>query len=145
MEDHPRRVLAGLALTCFACGADRGRILVRSEYPAAFSALRRAYEEACAEGHFGRNAHGTGRALEVEVCAGHGSYVAGEETALIATLEGGRGCAVRGRRIRPNGVCGMPPRWSATWRRWPRCPGSRAGAAPRTPDAGPPPSREPSS
>ncbi|MER6216976.1 NAD(P)H-dependent oxidoreductase subunit E [Streptomyces sp. NPDC001674] len=97
MEVHPRRVLAGLALACFACGADRGRVLVRSEYPVALTSLRRAYERACEEGHFGPDVHGTGRALQVEVCAGHGSYVAGEETALIASLEGGRGCA----RARP--------------------------------------------
>ncbi|MFJ9789118.1 NAD(P)H-dependent oxidoreductase subunit E [Streptomyces globosus] len=97
MEGHPQRVLAGLALACFACGAGRGRVLVRSEYPAALAVLRAACERAYAEGHFGPDVHGTGRALEVEVCAGHGSYVAGEETALIASLEGGRGCA----RARP--------------------------------------------
>ncbi|MFB6613033.1 NAD(P)H-dependent oxidoreductase subunit E [Streptomyces sp. NPDC056367] len=97
MEVHPRRVLAGLALACFACGADRGRILVRSEYPAALAALHRTCEQAYTERHFGENVHGTGRALQVEVWAGHGSYVAGEETALIASLEGGRGCA----RARP--------------------------------------------
>ncbi|MER7467305.1 NAD(P)H-dependent oxidoreductase subunit E [Streptomyces sp. NPDC097981] len=97
MEIHPRRVLAGLALACFACGAEEGRVLVRSEYPAALASLRSACEQAYAEGHFGKNVHGTGRTLEVEVTAGHGSYVAGEETALIASLEGGRGCA----RARP--------------------------------------------
>ncbi|MCB5163848.1 NAD(P)H-dependent oxidoreductase subunit E [Streptomyces bambusae] len=93
MEQHPQRVLAGLALACFACGAASGRVLVRSEYPAALSALRSACEEAYLQGHFGSDVHGTGRALDIVVCAGHGSYVAGEETALIASLEGGRGCA----------------------------------------------------
>ncbi|WP_420078704.1 NAD(P)H-dependent oxidoreductase subunit E [Streptomyces sp. JL4002] len=93
MEHHPQRVLAGLALACFACGASRGRVLVRSEYPMALASLRAAYEQASADGHFGPDVHGTGLRLEIEVCAGHGSYVAGEETALIASLEGRRGCA----------------------------------------------------
>lgn len=97
MERHSERVLEGLALACFACGAESGRVLVRSEYPAALAELRAARDQAYRDGRFGTDVHGTGRTLDVEVVEGFGSYVAGEETALIASLEGGRGCA----RARP--------------------------------------------
>ncbi|MEQ4724323.1 NAD(P)H-dependent oxidoreductase subunit E [Nonomuraea sp. B19D2] len=97
MEADPARVLEGLALTCFACGARSGLVLVRSEYPRALAAMRAAVEQARADGHLGRRVHGSNVDLDVEVVAGAGSYVAGEETALIAGLEGGRGCA----RARP--------------------------------------------
>ncbi len=93
MEATPERVLEGLALACFACGARRGVVLVRSEYPRALARLREAVGQAYADGHFGPSVHGTDIALDVEVVEGAGSYVAGEETALIASLEGDRGCA----------------------------------------------------
>lgn len=93
MEADPERVLEGLALACFACGAHRGVVLVRSEYPRALARIREAVRRAYADGHFGPSVHGTGRALDVAVAEGAGSYVAGEETALIAGLEGDRGCA----------------------------------------------------
>ncbi|SEU14392.1 formate dehydrogenase iron-sulfur subunit [Nonomuraea wenchangensis] len=97
MEEDPARVLAGLALACFACGARRGLVLVRSEYPRALARMREAVERARADGHLGHRPHGGDAGLEIGVVAGAGSYVAGEETALIAELEGGRGCA----RARP--------------------------------------------
>lgn len=97
MEADPARVLEGLALACFACGARRGVVLVRSEYPRALVRMRAAVERAYAGGHLGRMIHGSGVELDVEVVEGAGSYVAGEETALIAGLEGARGCA----RARP--------------------------------------------
>ncbi|AVZ76741.1 protein disulfide oxidoreductase [Streptomyces lunaelactis] len=93
MEADPERVLEGLALACFACGARRGVVLVRSEYPRALARMREAVGQAYADGHFGPSVHGTATALDVEVVEGAGSYVAGEETALIASLEGDRGCA----------------------------------------------------
>ena len=93
MEVGPDRVLEGLALACFACGADRGVVLVRSEYPRALARMREAVARAYAAGHLGFRVHGTEITVEIHVVAGAGSYVAGEETALIAGLEGGRGCA----------------------------------------------------
>ncbi|AVV45711.1 protein disulfide oxidoreductase [Streptomyces sp. P3] len=93
MEAEPERVLEGLALACFACGAERGVILVRSEYPQALARMRQAVGQAYADGHLGPSVHATDTSLDVEVVAGAGSYVAGEETALIASLEGDRGCA----------------------------------------------------
>jgi bidirectional [NiFe] hydrogenase diaphorase subunit len=93
MEEDPERVLEGLALACFACGAGRGVILVRSEYPRALRRMREAVGQAYSGGKLGPSVHGTDLALDVEVVEGAGSYVAGEETALIAGLEGDRGCA----------------------------------------------------
>jgi NADH:ubiquinone oxidoreductase subunit F (NADH-binding)/NADH:ubiquinone oxidoreductase subunit E len=97
MERDPHRVLEGLALAGLACGASRGFAYVRSEYPAARDALRAAVAEARAAGHLGRDVHGSGIDFDVEVAVGAGSYVAGEETALIASLEGVRG----GAQVRP--------------------------------------------
>ncbi|MFF6829107.1 NAD(P)H-dependent oxidoreductase subunit E [Streptomyces longwoodensis] len=97
MEQDPDRVLEGLALACFACGADEGVVLVRSEYPRALERMREAVARAYADGHLGTGVHGSLVSLEVRVVAGAGSYIAGEETALIAGLEGDRGCA----RARP--------------------------------------------
>ncbi|MFF4948776.1 NAD(P)H-dependent oxidoreductase subunit E [Streptomyces chattanoogensis] len=93
MERDPARVLEGLALACFACGARRAVVLVRSEYPRALARVRDAVDRAYEDGHFGAAVHGSAVTLDVEVAEGAGSYVAGEETALIAGLEGGRGCA----------------------------------------------------
>jgi NADH-quinone oxidoreductase subunit F len=97
MERDPHRLLEGLALAGLACGAARGVAYVRSEYPAARAALTAAVAEARAAGHLGRDVHGSGWDFDVEVVSGAGSYVAGEETALIAALEGARG----GAQVRP--------------------------------------------
>ncbi|MFF3608914.1 NADH-ubiquinone oxidoreductase-F iron-sulfur binding region domain-containing protein [Streptomyces sp. NPDC002463] len=93
MEEDPERVLTGLALACFACGARRGTVLVRSEYPRAVARLRRAVERATEVGDLAPSVEAAGPRPFVEIVEGAGSYVAGEETALIARLEGARGCA----------------------------------------------------
>lgn len=93
MEADPGRVLEGLALACLACGACEGVVLVRSEYPAALARMREAVRQAYTEGHLGASVHGTATSLDIHIVEGAGSYIAGEETALIAGLEGGRGCA----------------------------------------------------
>lgn len=97
MERDPHRLLEGLALAGLACGASRGFAYVRSEYPRAAAALAAAVEEARAAGHLGADVHGSGVDFDVQVVRGAGSYVAGEETALIAALEGVRG----GAQVRP--------------------------------------------
>ncbi|HEX3196680.1 MAG TPA: hypothetical protein VHR39_03905 [Propionibacteriaceae bacterium] len=109
MEQDPHRVLAGLAYAAHAVGAEQGYIYVRSEYPAALASLHAAVADASAAGHLGRNLHGTTRSFEVEVVEGAGSYVAGEETALLHALEGRRG-AVRPRPPYPtsSGLFGAP-------------------------------------
>jgi NADH:ubiquinone oxidoreductase subunit F (NADH-binding)/NADH:ubiquinone oxidoreductase subunit E len=109
MEQDPHRVLAGLAYAAHAVGAEQGYVYVRSEYPAALASLHAAVAEASAAGHLGRNLHGTAHSFEVEVVEGAGSYVAGEETALLHALEGRRG-AVRPRPPYPtsSGLFGAP-------------------------------------
>jgi NADH:ubiquinone oxidoreductase subunit F (NADH-binding)/NADH:ubiquinone oxidoreductase subunit E len=109
MEGDPHRVLEGLALAGFAVGAGHGVVLVRSEYPAAVSRMRAAVAEARAAGHLGADVHGSGVDFDVEVVEGAGSYVAGEETALLHLVQGLRGSA----RARPpypttRGLAGRP-------------------------------------
>jgi NADH:ubiquinone oxidoreductase subunit F (NADH-binding) len=91
MESDPERVLEGLALAMHACGAEQGYVYVRSEYPVARDRLRAALAAAEAAGHLGPDVHGTGRRLTVRLVEGAGSYVAGEETALLRSMEGWRG------------------------------------------------------
>jgi NADH:ubiquinone oxidoreductase subunit F (NADH-binding) len=86
LERDPARVIEGLRLAALACGADRGLIYVRSEYPTARASVRAALAEARATGLIGSEV-----GFELEVVSGHGSYVAGEETGLIHALEGLRG------------------------------------------------------
>lgn len=93
MEYDPHRVLEGLALCGYAVGARHGLVLVRSEYPAAASALRKAVEQARTAGDLGENIHGSGVDFDITVHDGAGSYVAGEETALLRSLQGLRGSA----------------------------------------------------
>ncbi len=91
MERNPELVLEGMALAAYAVGADHGFVLTRSEYPRSKPALERAAEAARREGHLGQNIAGTSFSFDVTVLEGAGSYVVGEETALLACLEGLRG------------------------------------------------------
>jgi NADH:ubiquinone oxidoreductase subunit F (NADH-binding)/NADH:ubiquinone oxidoreductase subunit E len=91
MERNPDRVLEGLALAGFAVGSAHGFILTRSEYPLSKPALDDAIERAHADGWLGEDILGSGFAFDVTVVEGAGSYVVGEETALLACLQGLRG------------------------------------------------------
>jgi NADH:ubiquinone oxidoreductase subunit F (NADH-binding)/NADH:ubiquinone oxidoreductase subunit E len=91
MERNPDLVLEGLALAGFAVGAEHGFILTRSEYPRSKPALDEAIERAHADGWLGDDILGSGFAFDVTVVEGAGSYVVGEETALLACLQGLRG------------------------------------------------------
>ena len=102
MEQDPHRVLEGLALACFAVGAVTGIVFVRSEYPRAAARLREALLEAYTAGFLGPEAGSKGYSLEIRVVEGAGSYVSGEETALLNGLEGLRG-VVRPRPPFPTG------------------------------------------
>jgi NADH-quinone oxidoreductase subunit F len=102
-------VLEGLALACFAVRAALGIVFVRSEYPHAAARLRAALGHARAAGHLGPDAAGSGVSIDVRVVEGAGSYVSGEETALLSGLAGLRG-AVRPRPPFPTarGLNGRP-------------------------------------
>ena len=91
LEQNPALLLEGMALAGFAVGAARGFIYCRSEYPRSKPALEAAIARAVSAGELGENILGSGFSFHVEVREGAGSYVVGEETALIASLQGLRG------------------------------------------------------
>jgi NADH-quinone oxidoreductase subunit F len=109
MEEDPHGVLEGLAIAAYAVGARRGIVFVRSEYPEAQRRMRAAIDDAARAGVIGPSVLGTSFAFDVSVVAGMGSYVCGEETALLNAIEGHRGEV----RIRPpypveRGLFGRP-------------------------------------
>jgi len=91
MEHDPHSIIEGMILCGRAVGAVEGIVYIRSEYPRAIEVMRRAIGEARAAGILGRARVAGGFGFDVEVFAGMGSYVCGEETALIASIEGRRG------------------------------------------------------
>ena len=91
LESDPYRVLEGMAIAAYAVGATEGYVYCRAEYPLAVSRLRKAIRAAANAGYLGAGILDTQFGFEVEVRQGAGAFVCGEETALIASLEGGRG------------------------------------------------------
>ncbi len=91
LEGDPHRVLEGMAIAAYAIGASSGYIYVRAEYPLAIERLEKAIADARAEGFLGSGILGTGFSFDVTIKAGAGAFVCGEETALIASIEGKRG------------------------------------------------------
>lgn len=91
MEGDPHKLLEGMAIAAFAIGADEGYIYVRAEYPLAIKRLRKAIADA-EERHFlGKNIMGSDFSFILHIKEGAGAFVCGEETALIASIEGERG------------------------------------------------------
>ncbi len=91
MEGDPHRVLEGLIIAAYAVGASHGYFYVRAEYPLAVKRLRTAIRHAQRAGLLGNGIAGTNFNFDVEIRLGAGAFVCGEETALIASIEGGRG------------------------------------------------------
>ncbi|MDP5009294.1 MAG: NADH-quinone oxidoreductase subunit NuoF [Glaciimonas sp.] len=91
MEDDPFMLIEGMTIAALAVGATHGYIYVRSEYPHAIAALNEAIVIANAAQYLGENICGSGKTFYLEVRKGAGSYVCGEETALLESLEGKRG------------------------------------------------------
>jgi NADH:ubiquinone oxidoreductase subunit F (NADH-binding) len=90
MEDDPHALIEGVILAGYAVGAAKGYVYARAEYPAADAILRAALDEARAAGWLGARVGGSKFAFELEVYTGHGSYVCGEETSLLRSIEGNR-------------------------------------------------------
>jgi formate dehydrogenase iron-sulfur subunit len=109
MEGDPFALIEGMAIAGVAIGAQLGYVYVRSEYPYAVRALQAAIEAARACGCLGADLLGSGRRFDIEVRVGAGSYVCGEETALLESLEGKRGI-VRAKPPLPavSGLFGRP-------------------------------------
>ncbi len=91
LESDPHTVLEGLILAGFATGASVGYFYIRAEYPLATARVQKAIAAAEAAGYLGKNILGSGFSFEARVRLGAGAYVCGEETALIASIEGKRG------------------------------------------------------
>lgn len=91
MESDPHRLLEGLLIAGYAVGACRGVVFVRAEYPLAVARLRRAIAEAEARGLLGEAVAGRRFRFRISLRVGAGAYVCGEETALMAAIEGRRG------------------------------------------------------
>jgi NADH-quinone oxidoreductase subunit F len=91
LEGNPHLVLEGMLIGAFGIGASQGHVYVRQEYPLAIERLDIALEQARVRGLLGRDILGSGFAFDVQVSRGGGAFVCGEESAMIASLEGRRG------------------------------------------------------
>jgi formate dehydrogenase iron-sulfur subunit len=91
MEGDPFVLIEGMAIAGIASGATKGFVYIRSEYPHAIATMTAAVEAAFHDGWLGRGVAGSAHDFEIEIRAGAGAYVCGEETALLDSLEGKRG------------------------------------------------------
>jgi NADH:ubiquinone oxidoreductase subunit F (NADH-binding)/(2Fe-2S) ferredoxin/NAD-dependent dihydropyrimidine dehydrogenase PreA subunit len=109
LEGDPHSVLEGMTIGAYAVGANQGYIYCRAEYPIAVSTLNIAIKQAREYGLLGKDILGSGFDFDIEVRMGAGAFVCGEETALLASIEGNRGEP----RVRPpfpasKGLWGKP-------------------------------------
>ncbi len=109
LEGNPHQVLEGMIIAAYAIGSTKGYFYVRAEYPMAVEHVQKAIDQANELGLLGQNILGKGLDLSLEIKKGAGAFVCGEETALIASIEGKRGMP----RIRPpypaiSGLWGKP-------------------------------------
>ena len=91
LEGDPHKVLEGMAICGYAIGADEGYIYVRAEYPLAIKRLRIAIDQAEQMGLLGKSIFGSKFSFKINIKEGAGDFVCGEETALMASIEGRRG------------------------------------------------------
>ena len=133
MEGNPHAVIEGMMIAARAIGADEGYVYVRAEYPLAVTRMRAAVKDAEEAGLLGDHLFGSDFSFRVNVMEGAGAFVCGEETALIASIEGKRGMPRHGRaghrrrrsrRSRLRADCGASRRSSTTSKRSRRFPAS---------------------
>ncbi|MBN1806848.1 MAG: NADH-quinone oxidoreductase subunit NuoF [Sedimentisphaerales bacterium] len=91
IEGDPHTILEGMAIGGYAIGANKGIVYIRAEYPLAIRRLTIAIKQATEEGLLGHNILGSDFSFDIELRLGAGAFVCGEETALIRSIEGGRG------------------------------------------------------
>jgi NADP-reducing hydrogenase subunit HndC len=91
LEGDPHSVIEAMAINGFCTGASHGLVYIRAEYPLAIERLKTAISQARAYGLLGENIFGTGFNFDINLRYGAGAFVCGEETALIHSMEGGRG------------------------------------------------------
>ncbi len=97
LESFPYRIIEGLLIAAYTVGADEGYFYIRSEYPLAVKRVREALKLCQEKGYVGQNILGSGFSCTLQIMEGAGAFVCGEETALLASLEGRRGMP----RLRP--------------------------------------------
>lgn len=91
LEGDPHSIIEGMLIGGFAIGASKGYVYVRAEYPLAIERLSAAIDQAREAGLLGENIFGSGFSFDVEIRMGAGAFVCGEETSLLASIEGRRG------------------------------------------------------
>lgn len=91
MEGNPHRVLEGMMIAARGIGADEAHVYVRLEYPLAIERMKKAIDDAMEIGILGENVFGSGYNMHIHIMEGAGAFVCGEETALMASIEGKRG------------------------------------------------------
>ncbi len=109
LESYPLRVLEGMIIAAWAVGAHQGYLYIRAEYPLAVKRVREALAVCYEHGYLGKDILGSGFDLDLQIMEGAGAFVCGEETALLASIEGQRGMP----RFRPpypaeKGLFGKP-------------------------------------
>jgi NADH:ubiquinone oxidoreductase subunit F (NADH-binding)/(2Fe-2S) ferredoxin len=109
LDSDPHSVLEGMLIGAYAIGASRGFIYIRTEYPLAIERLKTAIDQMNQHNLLGDNIMGSAFSFDIEIRESAGAFICGEETALIASIEGERGTP----RIRPpfpaeNGLWGQP-------------------------------------
>lgn len=108
-EDDPFVLVEGMAIAARAVGASQGFVYIRGEYPAAIASLEAAIDAARREGLLGGVRSGTVGAFDIELVVGRGSYVCGEETSLLNSIEGRRPMVrVRPPYVAQRGLWGRP-------------------------------------
>jgi len=109
LESYPFRVIEGIIIAAYACGCRQGYLYIRAEYPLALQRMRQALRMCEKRGWLGDRILGTSCSLRLDIVEGAGAFVCGEETALLASIEGRRGTP----RLRPpypyeRGLWGKP-------------------------------------
>jgi NADH-quinone oxidoreductase subunit F len=109
LESYPYRVIEGIAVAAYAAGARQGYFYIRAEYPLAVQRVGEALDRCRRDGLLGEDIFGSGVGLDLRIMEGAGAFVCGEETALLASIEGRRGMP----RLRPpypaqEGLWGRP-------------------------------------
>jgi NADH-quinone oxidoreductase subunit F len=109
LESYPYRIIEGVLIAAYAVGATTGYFYIRAEYPLAVGRIRRALDVCREENLLGENIMKSGFSFDIQLVEGAGAFVCGEETALIASMEGERGFP----RLRPpypaeKGLWGQP-------------------------------------
>jgi NADH:ubiquinone oxidoreductase subunit F (NADH-binding)/NADH:ubiquinone oxidoreductase subunit E len=109
LESYPYRVIEGMVIGAYATGATEGYFYIRAEYPLAVQRIRKALEVSRQRGYLGDKILGTDFTFDIKIFEGAGAFICGEETALIASIEGNRGFP----RLRPpfpaeKGLWGYP-------------------------------------